>query len=44
MAAKIQIKRGLQSAVENLILSPGEFAVALDTGNIYIGITSGKYW
>lgn len=44
MANKIQIKRGLQSAVENLVLSPGEMAVALDTGNVYIGITSGVYW
>lgn len=44
MANKVQIKRGLQSAVENLVLSPGEMAVALDTGNVYIGITSGKYW
>lgn len=44
MAQKIQVKRGLQAAIENLVLSPGEFAVALDTGNVYIGITSGKYW
>nr|DAG69757.1 MAG TPA: receptor binding complex [Caudoviricetes sp.] len=44
MAQKIQVKRGLQAAVENLVLSPGEFAVALDTGNVYIGITSGKFW
>lgn len=43
MAQKIQIKRGLQAAVENLVLSPGEMAVALDTGNVYIGITSGVY-
>ncbi len=43
MANKIQIKRGLQSAVESLVLSPGELAVALDTGNVYIGITSGTY-
>ncbi len=40
--AKIQIKRGLQSAVENLVLSEGELAVALDTGNVYIGTTAGK--
>jgi hypothetical protein len=39
--AKIQIKRGLQENVENLVLSEGEFAVALDTGNVYIGTTSG---
>lgn len=44
MAQKIQVKRGLQAAIENLVLSPGEFAVALDTGNVYIGITSGKFW
>lgn len=44
MAQKIQVKRGLQAAVDNLVLSPGEFAVALDTGNVYIGITSGKLW
>lgn len=44
MAQKIQIKRGQQAAVDNLVLSPGEMAVALDTGNVYIGITSGKFW
>lgn len=44
MANKIQIKRGLQAAIANLSLSPGEMAVALDTGNVYIGITSGVYW
>lgn len=44
MAQKIQIKRGQQAAVDNLVLSPGEMAVALDTGNVYIGITSGKLW
>ena len=44
MAQKIQVKRGLQEAVSNLTLSPGEIAVALDTGNVYIGITSGNYW
>lgn len=44
MAQKIQIKRGLEAAIKNLVLSPGEFAVALDTGNVYIGITSGKFW
>ena len=43
MANKIQIKRGLQAAVENLVLSPGEFAVALDTGNVYIGTNAGVY-
>ena len=44
MAQKIQVKRGLLEAVSNLVLSPGEIAVALDTGNVYIGITSGNYW
>ena len=44
MAQKIQVKRGLQEAVSNLTLSPGEIAVALDTGNVYIGISSGNYW
>lgn len=42
MAQTIKIKRGLQSAVNNLVLSPGEFAVATDTGNVYIGVDSGK--
>ena len=44
MANKIQIKRGLQASITNLVLAPGEMAVALDTGNVYIGITSGTYW
>ena len=44
MAQKIQVKRGLQEAVSTLTLSPGEIAVALDTGNVYIGISSGNYW
>lgn len=39
--ATIQIKRGLQSAVQNLVLAQGELAVALDTGNVYVGTTSG---
>lgn len=34
--AVIQIKRGLQEAVTNLVLAKGELAVALDTGNVYI--------
>ena len=42
--AKIQIKRGLQEGVDKLALSEGEFAVALDTGNVYIGTTAGKTW
>ena len=40
--ATIQMKRGLQSAVQNLVLAQGELAVALDTGNVYVGTTSGK--
>ena len=40
--AKIQIKRGLQEAVSKLVLDQGELAVALDTGNVYIGTTSGN--
>lgn len=39
--AKIQIKRGLQAGVENLVLAEGEFALAKDTGNVYIGTTAG---
>ena len=34
--AKIQIKRGLQSNVEKLLLSQGELAVALDLSLIHI--------
>ena len=33
----IQIKRGLQDAVKKLVLLEGELAVALDTGNVYVG-------
>lgn len=40
--ATIQIKRGLQEAVDRLSLAQGEMAVALDTGNVYIGTTSGN--
>lgn len=40
--ATIQIKRGLQENVANLVLLEGELAVALDTGNVYIGTTAGK--
>lgn len=42
--ATIQIKRGPQSAVSNLVLAPGELAVALDTGNVYIGTSTGNQW
>ena len=37
----IQIKRGLQANVDGLTLAEGELAVALDTGNVYIGTSSG---
>ena len=40
--ATIQIKRGSQEAVGRLVLAQGELAVALDTGNVYIGTTSGN--
>lgn len=40
--AKIQIKRGQSSAVQNLVLAEGELAIALDTGKLYIGTTSGN--
>lgn len=40
--AKIQIKRGLQANVEKLLLSQGELAIALDTGNLYVGTEAGK--
>lgn len=38
----IQIKRGPQAGIENLVLLEGEFAVALDTGYVYVGTTAGK--
>lgn len=40
--ATIQIKRGLQAKVDALVLAEGELAVALDTGNVYVGTSSGK--
>lgn len=40
--AKIQIKRGQSSAVQNLVLAEGELAIALDTGKLYIGTSSGN--
>ena len=40
--AVIQIKRGQQSLIDSLSLAEGELAVALDTGNVYIGTTAGK--
>lgn len=39
--AKIQIKRGLQAAVNDLDLDIGELALATDSGNVYIGTTDG---
>ena len=40
--ATIQIKRGVQQKVDELTLLEGELAVALDTGNVYIGTNAGK--
>lgn len=40
--AVIQIKRGVQAGIEHLVLAQGEMAVALDTGNVYVGTTAGK--
>lgn len=40
--AKIQIRRGQSSAVQNLVLDVGELAIALDTGKLYIGTASGN--
>ena len=40
--AKIQIRRGQSSAVQNLVLAEGELAIALDTGKLYIGTASGN--
>lgn len=38
----IQFKRGQQEGVKRLVLKEGEPAVALDTGNLYIGTPSGN--
>ena len=40
--SKIQHKRGLEADLEYLELLPGELAVALDTGNVYMGTNTGK--
>lgn len=40
--AKIQIKRGQSSVLQNLVLAEGELAIALDTGKLYIGTASGN--
>ncbi|MEG2679801.1 MAG: hypothetical protein RR949_07640 [Oscillospiraceae bacterium] len=39
--AIIKIKRGLQAGISKLVLAEGEMAVALDTGNVYIGGSAG---
>lgn len=46
MANKILIKRGQQATIDagSLTLAQGEFAVALDTGNVYIGTADGNHW
>ncbi|MFV0497501.1 MAG: hypothetical protein ACK5L0_04910 [Candidatus Fimivivens sp.] len=41
--ALIKIKRGLQVNVQDLVLQEGELAVALDTGNVYVGTTAGSH-
>lgn len=41
MAQKILLKRGLQSNLSNLTLSPGEPAVTLDTLTMYVGDSNG---
>lgn len=38
----ILVKRGPQDGITNLVLQPGEFALAKDTGNLYIGTDTGK--
>lgn len=40
--AKIRIRRGQSSAVQNLVLEAGELAIALDTGKLYVGTESGN--
>ena len=40
--ATIKIKRGLSTAIENLVLSEGELALTTDTGKLYGGTPSGK--
>ena len=42
--AIIQVKRGLQENVDKLSLAVGEFALAQDTGNLYIGTEAGKVY
>ncbi|MEG0779499.1 MAG: hypothetical protein RR092_05185 [Oscillospiraceae bacterium] len=40
--ATIQIRRGSQAAVTGMALAAGELALALDTGNVYIGTAADK--
>ena len=40
--AVIKVKRGLSSAITNLVLGEGELALALDTGDLYGGCSAGK--
>lgn len=42
--ATIKMKRGLDTAIKNTVLAIGEFGIATDTGNVYVGIESGNYW
>ena len=39
--ADILMRRGPQSNVTSLVLKEGEFAVAVDTGNVYVGTEAG---
>jgi len=41
--ADILIKRGLKANVESLVLKQGEMAVALDTGDVYVGTPAGTH-
>lgn len=40
--AQILIKHGVQANVSSMTLAIGEFALAIDTGNVYIGTSLGK--
>ena len=42
--ATIKMKRGLDTAIKGTVLAMGEFGVATDTGNVYVGIETGNYW
>ena len=41
--ADIQIRRGLKANVQGLVLKQGEMAVALDTGDVYVGTPAGTH-